>query len=150
MYLFIECFVNVQPLTKCLRRCCPRRWYWWSVWLSLRFAVPRRAAMLFSKALKLPFCPGWSPCQLGGLPGCRVLSSFTAPPQRCWSCPDSFFFSLLSFFFLVVYPAMWRVSCPFQKSEVFCQCSGDVLREPFHLHAAFLFFLCACGRRWAP
>ena len=28
----------------------------------------------------------------GGLPRCRFLSTFTAPSQECWSCPDSSFF----------------------------------------------------------
>ena len=50
------------------------------------------------------------PASEGGFLVCRKFSSFTAPPHRCWSCPNSFvFFS----FFLLPYPIMWRFSCLF-------------------------------------
>ena len=79
---------------------------WWSVQLlSLCFALFSLAAVLFSEALRLPLCSRWSPGQIAGFPGCRMLSSFTVLSQECWSCPESFFISSisLSLFFLPSY-----------------------------------------------
>lgn len=78
-----------------------------------------------------------------GLQVCGFLSSFMAPSQECWSYPDSlFFFSLLflslSFFFLLFYPVMRKISCSFWNSEVFCQCTVEVLLELFYVNLFFL------------
>ena len=48
------------------------------MWLILCFVLLSPATVLFSKALRLPLPPGLVPCHLGGLSGCRFLSSFTA------------------------------------------------------------------------
>ena len=66
-------------------------------------------------------------------PGYGLLYSFTVPSQECWSCLDSF----LSLF-LLFYPVTWRVSCPFWRFNVFCQCSVDVLCESFYVSMVFL------------
>ena len=49
----------------------------------------------FLRVLRFSLHLCWFPLHLGGLPVCRFLSSFTAPAQECWSCPDFLFFSLL-------------------------------------------------------
>lgn len=49
-----------------------------------------------------------------GLPGCRNLSSLTAPSQGHRSCPSSFL-SLSLFFLHLSYPVMWRFSCHFRS-----------------------------------
>ena len=117
-----------------LRMWCPRQWYWRSLRLSLYFALLSPAARLFSEALRFPLPPGWS-AQLGGLPGCRFLSSFTLPFQECSFYSNSFSLSLssLSCFFLLFYPVMQRVSCPFWRPKIFCQCSVDVPCEWFYI-----------------
>ena len=62
--------------------------------------------------------------------------------------PSWLLFSLLFLFFLLFYPVMWRVSCPFLEISgllpVFSRCSVWII-----LHVDF-FFLYVCGRRWAP
>ena len=47
--------------------------------------------------------------------------------------PSSFLFSISLSFFTLLYPVMWRVSCPFWRFNVFCQCSVDVLCEFFYI-----------------
>ena len=37
------------------------------------------------------------------------------------------------FFFLLFYPVMWKVSCPFWRFKVFCQGSVDVLCKSFYM-----------------
>ena len=80
------------------------QWYQWSVWVSLCFSLLSLAASLFSKALIFLLSLSWYPHQLGGLPGCRYLSSFIALSQECWFHPNSFFSASLSFFFPFVLP----------------------------------------------
>ena len=112
----------------------------WGVWgrgiiclwgLSFCFVLLSPAAALFSETLRILPHPGWSPCQLGGLPGCGFLFLFHSSSQMCWSHPDSIFFpsSLSLFFFLLFYPVMWRISCSFLKFKVFFHCSVDVLYQ---------------------
>ena len=50
-----------------------------------------------------------------------------------------FLFSLS--FFLLFYPVMSRVSCPFWRFKFFCQHSVDVLCESFYMQMCFLMFL---------
>lgn len=116
-------------------------WYWWALQLSLCFALLSPADRLFSTGLK-SLCLSWSPCQLSSFPGCGFLSSFSAPSQECWSCPDSFLSLPLSLsFFLLLYPVIWRVSCSFLRFKVFCQCSVGVLWESFYMQLfVFLVF----------
>ena len=52
-------------------------------------------------------------CGLGDFWGHVLPFSFTSLSQECLSCPDSFSLSL--FFFLLFYPVMSRVSCPFWR-----------------------------------
>ena len=63
----------------------------------LLFPFLSPAPTLFSEALMFPLHPSWSPHLLGGLPGYKFLSSFTASSQECWSCPESLFPSSLFF-----------------------------------------------------
>ena len=95
--------LSAQPPPECLRLWCLLRWYWWSLWPSLCFALLSPASVLFSEALIFSLHPGWSPCRLGGLLGCRFLSSFSAPSQERCSVLILFFFFfslfLLSLFF---------------------------------------------------
>lgn len=62
--------------------------------LSLLFCH-KPAVTLFSKPLKLTFCPDSSPYQWSSFPGWETLSFSTAPYQRWKSPHDSFFFFLL-------------------------------------------------------
>ena len=103
--------LSTQPPPQHLRLCCPGWWCRLSMWLSLCFALLSPAAALFSVTLRSLHLDS-SPCQLGGFPGCRFLSSLIAPSQKCLSLPVSFSFPL-SLFFPFVIPVMWRVSCPF-------------------------------------
>ena len=101
---------------------------WPPVQLSLCSGYHKPAATLSSEALKLTFCPGRSPCQWGGFPWCRNLSSFTPPSQGLKSWPNSFL-SFFSFFL----PSYMEIFLIFQQSEVFCQHSVDILLELFHM-----------------
>ena len=65
-----------------------------------------------------------------GLPGCRNLSSLTAPSEGTDPVPIPFSLSLFSSFVL---PNHVEIFLPFQKSEVLCQHSVDVLWESFHI-----------------
>lgn len=90
--------------------------------VSLCFALLSAAAAPFSKALRFPFCTGWPACQLGGLPGCGFLSSFSAPSQDSWSCPVSFFvFSFFLFFSFSSTQLCGEFLLLFGSLKVFCQ-----------------------------
>ena len=65
-----------------------------------------------------------------GLPGCRNLSSLTAPSEGTDPVPIPFSLSLFSSFVL---PSHVEIFLPFQKSEVLCQHSVDVLWKSFHI-----------------
>ena len=80
----------------------------------LSFCPPQSNCCTFFYGFEAPISTGWSPCQLGTLPGCVSLSSFTALPQEWWSHPDSllFFFSL-SLFFSFVLPSYMEGFLPF-------------------------------------
>ena len=49
------------------------------------------------------------------------------------------------YLFILFYPVMSRVSCPFWMFKFFCQHSVDVLCVILHVD---VFFWCVCGRRW--
>ena len=83
--------LSTNPLPWCLRPGCSSQWF---LKLFLCFALLRLAAALFSETLGIPFYPIWSH-QLGGLPVCGFLPTFTAPSQECWCSPDPFFPSFL-------------------------------------------------------
>ena len=115
---------------------------------SLFFAFLRLATALFSEALRLHLHPGWSPYQLGDLPGCRFLSSCTAPSQECWFYPDSFFSPLP--FFPFVLPSYAEGLLPFLEAwgllSVVSRCSVRIL---LHVDGVvcffcFCFFFCVC------
>ena len=53
----------------------------------------------------------------------------------------SCFLSLPFFFFLLFFPVIWRVSCPFWRFNVFFQCSVDVLCKSFYMYMVFLLCL---------
>lgn len=54
------------------------QWLRWSAQLSLYFALLSPAAVVFSSIVR-SLCLGWSPCCLGGFPGCGFLSSLIVP-----------------------------------------------------------------------
>ena len=115
--------LSTQPLPECLRLWCPRAMVT-MVCVAL-FGFPSPVLQLhFSLRL-------WgSPLQDCGLLGCRFLP-FHSSLQDCWSCSKSFFFPFLFLFFLLFYPVMCRVSCPFWWFKDFCQSSVDVLCQFF-------------------
>ena len=87
--------------------------------------------------------PAFSHASQGDLPGADSFffhSCFLGVLVPSWIL----FFSYL-FFSLLLCTVMWRFSCPFWKSEVFCQYSVDVLWESF-----YRFFLVNICRRLAP
>ena len=108
---------------------------------------------LLSFSLKLwgfPSIPSWSHWQLGGLPMCEFLSSFTAPSQEAWSCPDSFLscffflFSLSLSLFSFVLPSYVEVFLPFLEVCGLLRASRrySVL---IVLHVDFLLFVVLVG-----
>ena len=126
-------------MPECLRLWCPGWWYWYFVQLSLCFAPLQPATVFFSAALRLPLHPGWSLSQLGVPPRFKFLSSFTAPSQEYWFCPESFVSPLslsFSFCFMQLFGRFLALSGGLRSSAsnqlVFCvNCST-----------------CVCGRRW--
>lgn len=85
------------------------------VWVTLCFAFQKLVAVLSSEALKLCTCPVRGPFLLHSpLPGAQVLSPLLS----------------LSLFFSFILTDYVEVFLPFQKSEVFCQYSLDVLCKP--------------------
>lgn len=106
--------LSTQSPLECLRLGCTGWWYrsTVSVWV-----------LCFSQRLwGSPAHPSWSPLQSVGL--------LQVPLKSAGSIPIPFFLSL---FFLWFYPVMWRISCPFWKSEVFCQHSADGLWDSFYM-----------------
>ena len=101
--------------------------------LPLCFALLRLAAALLSKALRLSSILAGL-CQLG-IPRCRLLSSFTALSQECWSHSD--FFS--SSFFLLVQSSYVEGFLPFLKVwsllTAVSKCSVSIIP-----HVDFFFF----------
>ena len=101
--------LRAQPQSECLR--------WWCLKaVVLKVCVahfmlfpPQSGCYNFVWGFEVPLlgqrCPSFS----------VFLSSFTAPSQVCWPQSVSFlFFSLPSFSsFLLFYPVMWSISCPF-------------------------------------
>ena len=75
--------------------------------------------------------------QLGASQGAVSFPLSQLPLGRASPVVVPFFSSLSLSLFLLFYPVLWRVSCPFWRSEVFCQCSVDVLCEPFYLEVGF-------------
>lgn len=130
--------LRAQPPPTCLRLWFLGQRYQWSVRLSLVFSLLSLAVALFSQGFEVPLHLSRPPHQFGDTPGCGFLSSFTAPSQECCSCPDFlyFLFSLsrpLFFSPLLFYPVMWRVSGPFLRFKVFCQCSVDILHDSLYM-----------------
>ena len=120
--------LSAQPLPEHLRLQCPGRWYQWFVQLSLSFALFSLAAVFFSVALRYLHLgwslhqvtsQGWVPFLFSQLP-LRSAGPILIPPP-------------LPLFFLLFYPVMWRVSCPFWRFMVFCQHSVDVLCKSFYM-----------------
>ena len=131
--------LSTQPLPKCLSLWCLGLWYCWSAQLSLCFALLSPAVDLSSETLRLPLHFGWSPCQLCGLLRCWFFPLSKLPLRNAGLILIPFFPSSLSLF-LLYYPIMWKVSCHYWRSEVFCQCSVDVLFEFFYTWWEFFFF----------
>ena len=107
-----------------------------SLWCSLCFALFSPAAVLFSEALR----SGVISLSVRYLPRVCVPFFFHSSLSGVLILVlIPFFFSfffffgfslslcLLLFFPLLLYPVMWRVSCPFWKFNVFCQSSVDNL-----------------------
>ena len=93
-------------------------------------ALPSAPLLLCSSPWLWSLPPPLLSCQWRGFLVCGNFSSFTAPSQRCRSCPF-----LLSLFFLFSFalPRYVGSFLPFGKSEVFCQRSVGVLWELFHM-----------------
>ena len=66
----------------------------------------------------------------GDFPGCKNLSSVTAPSQEGRFSFLSYFFAFLFSFVLLGYVEIFS---SFQRSEVFCQHSVDILWQSFHM-----------------
>lgn len=121
--------LSTHPPPQHLRLWCPD-WWFRSVWLSLSFAVHSLAAAFFLGTLKS--------CQLSRsfvsqVASLQEVGSFTVPSQECQSHSDSFSLSC----FLLFYPVMSRVSCPFWRLKLFCQHSVDVLCKQFYMQMWF-------------
>ena len=120
-------------------------WHLSSVRESLRFALRTPVAALSSTALKLLPSATHSFRPRRGFLVCRNLSSFTAPSQRCRSCPYSFV-SVFPFCFCPTqvrgkFLAFWEVWC---LLPAFSRCSVGVVP---HVDV-FLIYL--WGGRWSP
>ena len=109
------------------------------VCVGLHFTFCKVVAILSSKAQKISLHSGRSPHQWRDFPGCWNIFFFIAPSQGFRSHPDSFLFLFSSFF---CHTQLHGDFLAFQKSEVFCQHSVDVLWELFHM-----YFWCSCGRK---
>ena len=111
------------PADECLRLGSAR----WHLLSEGVFPLCRRKAVaaLSFEAPKLPLCPSWSHHQWGNFAMCRNLSFFTACSQGLRFHPSSsLYLFFLSSFVLLSY---MKIFLPFRKSEVFFQCSVDVL-----------------------
>ena len=117
-----------------------------SVQESLHFALCTPLAVLSSVAPKLPpTSPHPSLCKWRGFLVCGNLSSFTAPSQRCRSCPYSFV-SVFSFFFCPTqvrgeFLAFWEV---WGLLPAFSRCSVGVVPQ------VDVFMMYLWGGRWSP
>ena len=116
-----------------------------SVRESLRFALRTPVAALSSVALKLPPSTTHSLRPRRGFLVCGNLSSFTAPSQRCRSCPYSFV-SVFPFFFCPTqvrgeFLAFWEV---WGLLPAFSRCSVGVV--PY----VDVVSMCLWGGRWSP
>ena len=88
-------------------------------------------AVLSSLALKLPLQADLLPAR--GFPGCKTLS------LGCRTHPDSFL--SLGFLFSLNLSSYMEVFMSFKKSEVFCQCSVDVLYNSATCRCIFHIFV---------
>ena len=102
---FCSLSLSTQFLPECLRLWCPR-----AAGVAL-LCRPQSSCSTFFWGFEVPsqsqlisLCAWWPP-------KCRFSFPFTVPSQECWSHPDSFFLSSLSFF-LWFYPVIWKASCP--------------------------------------
>lgn len=98
--------------------------------LSLAFPSQTSCYNLLRGLKSPPLSPLISP-PLSGLPVCGKISSFTASSQGHCPVPISLSFSL--FFFSLDLPTYPEVVLSFWKSDIFCHCSVDVLREWFNM-----------------